>query len=71
MIFGKLVDVHGEFFIVRSEACKAKFGNTENSEITMGNTLATEFNASSWQFRISYAMIPPDFSTSCAEKVSI
>lgn len=71
MIFGKLCDVHGEFFIVRSDTGKAKLGNTETSELTMGSTIATEINASSWQFRISYAMIPPDFSTSCAEKVSI
>lgn len=61
LMYGELVDVNGEFFIVR---CKG---------INKGNAMTTTtselIDTDNEQWDINYSMIPTSFSTSWAEKV--
>lgn len=71
LIYGKLVDKHQEFFIVRCDDTRiAK--QADNGTITTTSMSSSEpinENIALWRFQIVYSKIPPIFSTSFAEKV--
>lgn len=67
LIYGRLVDAFGEFFIIHNSCSK-------NSDVmaTTTNTLLSEGTSNKselWKFQISYGMIPSNFTTSWAENV--
>lgn len=72
LIYGRLVDVHEEFFIVHRDKSK-KNSNTASDLITTSertNVSKMETtNSNLWQYQISYTMIPSNFTVSWAEKV--
>lgn len=67
LIYGRLVDTYGEFFIIHNNCNK----NTDVMTTTV-NTLLSEKTITKselWKFQISYGMIPSNFTTSWAENV--
>lgn len=67
LIYGRLVDTYGEFFIIHNNCNKSTDVMT-----TTVNTLLSEKTITKselWKFQISYGMIPSNFTTSWAENV--
>lgn len=76
LIYGRLVDVHEEFFIVHSDVSKAKSGVNlagpiKNQSTGNGATISdtASVNSDLWHYEICYDMLPPNFTPSWAEKV--
>lgn len=78
LIYGRLVDVHEEFFIVHRDSNKSRFNHSfENYYSAMATTVGTmapifethSVNADLWQYQILYDLLPPNFPPSWAEKV--
>lgn len=74
LIYGRLVDTHEEFFIIRKrEKCKSKTSKWMDDGVTISaSTMSSEIaNAhdSLWQFQVVYTAVPSNLTTSFAEKV--
>lgn len=68
LIYGRLVDAYGEFFIIHDNT----ISKSTDTMVTTVNTLLSERASTKselWKFQISYAMIPTNFTTSWAENV--
>lgn len=74
LIYGRLVDVHDEFFIVHSETNRVRNVQSTVNHST-GSTYATvasdaaSVNADLWHYEVCYEMLPPYCTPSWAEKV--
>lgn len=74
LIYGRLVDVFEEFFIVHSEKNRTKMVQSTVNYST-GSTYATagfdaaSVNADLWHYEVCYDMLPPYSTPSWAEKV--
>lgn len=74
LIYGRLVDVHEEFFIVHSETNRVRNVQSTVNHST-GSTYATvtsdsaSVNADLWHYEVCYEMLPPYCTPSWAEKV--
>lgn len=74
LIYGRLVDVHEEFFIVHSETNRVRNVQSTVSHTTgsMYATVASDsasVNADLWHYQVCYEMLPPYCTPSWAEKV--
>lgn len=74
LIYGRLVDTHEEFFIIRkSDKCKSKNSKwMDDGVTTSASTMCSEIansHDSLWQFQIVYSAVPTNLTTSFAEKV--
>lgn len=74
LIYGRLVDTHEEFFIIRkSDKCKSKHSRMGDDGVTTSaSTMSSEIVSSHdslWQFQIVYGAVPSNLTTSFAEKV--
>lgn len=65
LIYGRLVDIHGEFFIIHNSCNQTEKTVTTNTLLSEQASTKSEL----WQFQISYSMIPCNFTTSWAENV--
>lgn len=71
LIYGRLVDLHEEFFIVHCDLMnKSKLGGTRQSVTGTVATISETTSVSSdlWQYQIAYELLPPNFTPSWAEK---
>lgn len=75
LIYGRLVDVYDEFFIIRTgdKGGKSKHSRFDDGITTSGSTMGSEVANNShdllWQFQIVYSAVPSNLTTSFAEKV--
>lgn len=77
LIYGRLIDAFSEFFIIHSDANKAKGIYSLAAATSMANISTTYatisdstcVNADLWHYEVCYGMLPPNFTPSWAEKV--
>lgn len=71
LIFGRLVDIFQEFFVVKNNFTITKNAIIDGKDISTESTAVSEWmeNNRSWQYKIAYPMIPPNFTFTWAEKV--
>lgn len=77
LIYGRLVDVHEEFFVVHRDLNKSRSHSFDHYYSGMATTTATVATISEtnsvdsdlWQYQILYDLLPPNFPPSWAEKV--